>query len=292
MKKLFLTLLVVAFAFQSCNISQKKKSNDIRTKVDLEVKKLKLNTDKFAPVVSIDHARLAEEVGVYTPPSIVSIFSNTEVNSSLLQLNQLIGLDLPYKILCYSEPDTLKPSIAYTSASFIQKRHGLSDADITDYSNDIKFVLQSLPEKNISPTNVELVDKHFGIISFQSDFDFNSTIEKLKKSILSQGDTKWFGEIDFQKEAESVNIKIDKTTLLLFGGPAPGGLAMVDSPKLGLDAFCQKLLVFENNKKQVIVAFNDIPAFSILYYDRSTKPQEIINGRLKSVFEKALSNHN
>ena len=122
-------------------------------------------------------------------------------------------------------------------------------------------------------------------------FDFNSTIEKLKKSILSQGDTKWFGEIDFQKEAESLNIKIDKTTLLLFGGPAPGGLAMVDSPKLGLDAFCQKLLVYENKNGEVMVSFNNITDFANLYYGRSTPPQQNINKRLLNTFKNAIINN-
>lgn len=112
MNKLFLLLSIMAFIFLSCNTTLKKENIDIRTKVDLEVEKLEFNTVKFTPIVSIDHSRLAEAAGVYTPPSIVSIFSNTEINSALLQLDPLIGLDLPYKVLCYSEPDTIKPIIA------------------------------------------------------------------------------------------------------------------------------------------------------------------------------------
>ena len=289
----FPLLACFAIGLASCQTAPKKENReeqslDIRAKVDLEVEKLKSNITEFDYVLSIDHARLAEEAGVYTPPYIVTLFSNAKVNAELLELNPLVGLDLPYKVLCYSEPDTAGPSIAYTSADFIRKRHGLSEAAVVNFAGDIEKVVGTFPEKDLSPTGLEKVDQQFGIISLRSDFDFNATVERLREVILSQGDTKWFGEIDFQKEARDLNIDIGKTTLLLFGGPAPGGKAMFDSPKLGLDAFCQKLLISENEQAEVSVSFNDISAFANLYYGRSTKPQEMINARLKNTFEKAV----
>lgn len=78
--------------------------------------------------------------------------------------------------------------------------------------------------------------------------------------------------------------------MLLFGAPAPGGMAMVDSPKLGLDAFCQKLLIYENKSGDIMVSFNDITDFANLYYGRSTKPQQSINNRLLKTFKNAISN--
>ena len=41
---------------------------------------------------------------------------------------------------------------------------------------------------------------------------------------------------------------IKPTTLILFGGPAPGAKAMNGAATLGLDAFCQKFLVWEDAK--------------------------------------------
>ena len=245
----------------------------------------------FDLTLRIDHSRLAEAEGVYTPPSIVTIFSDPKVNSELIRRNPLTGLDLPFKVLCYAEPETLSAQLAYTSASLLGKRHGLSEEDLRSFENGMDAVLATLADVSVSETDLTRVDLNYGIITLPSAFDFSTTVQKLKGVVQSQSDTKWFGEIDFQREAIEQNVEIRPTTLLLFGGPAPGGKAMVDSPKLGLDAFCQKLLVFENETGEVSVAFNDIPAFANLYYGRSTKPQELINERLKMTFEKAISNN-
>ena len=64
---------------------------------------------------------------------------------------------------------------------------------------------------------------------------------------------------------------------------------MMTTPKIGLDAFCQKLLVYENGNGEVWVSYNDIVAFAELYYKASTKPQQMINKRLKVTFTKAVS---
>ena len=109
---------------------------------------------------------------------------------------------------------------------------------------------------------------------------------------MSQGDTKWFGDVNYTSNALTLGVKIRPTILLLFGGPARGGKAMMTSPKIGLDAFCQKLLVFENENGEVWVAYNDIVAFAKLYYSNSTKPQHLINKRLHTTFTKAVTANN
>jgi uncharacterized protein (DUF302 family) len=49
-------------------------------------------------------------------------------------------------------------------------------------------------------------------------------------------------------------------------------------------------LVYENSDGEVWVAYNDIVAFAELYYKQSTKPQQMINQRLKMTFTKAVIN--
>lgn len=46
--------------------------------------------------------------------------------------------------------------------------------------------------------------------------------------------------------------------------------------------------VLENKNKEIWIAFNDIVAFAELYYNTSTKPQQLINERLKMTFTKAV----
>lgn len=295
MKNLFLLACVCLLSgglFQSCNTSTDKfkteEGRTIRKKVDQAVISLDSKISNFNKVLQIDHSRLAEKVEVYTPPSIVTIFSNPHVNSNLLKVNQLVGIDLPYKVLCYSEPDLTNTSIAYTSAEFIINRHGLTEKDLVEFSNDINSVINSFPESAISAIDLRTVDKDYGLIVKKSEFDFITTLENLKKGITSQGDTKIFGEVDFKNEALRENIDIDPTTLILFGAPEPGGKAMNKTPRIGLDAFCQKLLIFEK-ESQVFIAYNDIVDFSELYYQDWTIPQKIVNYRLNSVYIDAIT---
>lgn len=290
--KSLLILVIVASAI-SCGENAKKEKVDapryINQQVDDAVRHLEKEIVDFKKVVALDHHRMAEEEGVYTPPSIATIFSNTHVNVSLAQANQLTALDVPYKILCYAEPDTLNVRVAYTSAEFIQKRHDLDPDLLKDYKADMDKLIASFPEGMISKTDVSGLEKGYGIVSIKSDFDYATTVQNLRDIVMAQGDTKWFADIDYQKEAVALGLDLRPTILLLFGGPAPGGKAMMTSPKIGLDAFCQKLLVYQMENGEVWIAYNDIVAFANLYYKTSTKPQQMINQRLKMTFTKAIS---
>lgn len=291
-------LILLFILFVACDNKEKKQQVTSTTnvhivdKVDNVVNELKANITSNTIVASLDHHRMALEEGVYTPPSVAVIYSNSQINTDLLKHGQLIGLDLPFKVLCYSEPDTTKVSIAYTSGEFIAKRHGISNDLLRDYSGSINKTISGLSNNNISTTDTNSVDVGFGIFKLKSDFDFETTVKNLRNIVLAQSDTQWFGDIDFQKEANELGVELNSTTLLLFGGPAPGGKAMMTTPKIGLDAFCQKLLVYEDESGVVNVAFNDIVAFSELYYGSSTKPQQMINQRLKTTFTKAVKKEN
>lgn len=292
MKNLFCILLFGSVLLTSCadstDIFQTEKGIEIRTSVDQTAAILDQVISEFNTLIRLDHSRLAENEGVFTPPSIVTIFSNAEVNSKLIEINPLAGIDLPYKVLCFSEPDLSTPSVAYTSSEFLMQRHGLSKNDITHYAADLNLVLSSFPKDIISPSNLDQVEKNFGLIIKQSDFDFETTKENLMTGVEAQGDTKIFGEVDYKNEAKTYGIELNKNTLILFGAPEPGGKAMHETPKIGLDAFCQKLLVYEK-EGHVFVAYNDIVAFSELYYHKSSIPQKVINYRLNSVFEEAIT---
>lgn len=282
-------VIIVSFLIISCKDSKPVKAKKfISDKVDDTNKILHKNIFDYKVIATIDHHRMAKEVGVYTPPSIATIFSDPKTNASLLQENQLLGLDLPFKILCYSEADTTGVNIAYTSSEFISKRHGIAPNKLKSFNAQLNKVLATLPTNLISNTDIKNVTKEYGIINLESDYDFDTTVKRLKKIVMSQGDTKWFADINFQKESTEFQINIRPTQLLLFGAPAPGGKAMMTTPKIGLDAFCQKLLVYEDENQKVHVAYNDIVAFAKLYYKTATKPQQMINQRLKMTFTKVI----
>lgn len=134
------------------------------------------------------------------------------------------------------------------------------------------MALNEIPSAQRSPISTESVAKGYGLIEWDSDDPIEDTVKRVKDAVLSQGDTVWFGEVDYQQDAAAIGVDIPPAILLLFGGPAPGGEAMADYPKLGLDAFCQKLLVYQDGQGNVKVAFNDIVAFARLHDGSSNMP--------------------
>lgn len=287
------TIILSVWLLSSCEdnikkVETKEIPQSITQKVDNALLVISEPLEAFKSIAIIDHHRMAKEVGVYTPPSIATIFSDSEVEIPLVKENQLVGLDLPFKVLCFSEPDTMNAKVAFTSGDFIQKRHNLNPGIMAVYQSKMEKIISYYPNEMVSKTDISNVSEGFGIVNIQSDLNFDSTISNLKSIVMSQGDTKWFGEINYQKEANSMDIELRPTTLLLFGAPLPGGKAMLTSPKIGLDAFCQKLLVYENENGEVWIAYNNIVDFAELYYQTSTKPQQMINKRLEMTFTKAV----
>lgn len=224
------------------------------------------------------------------PPCVVTIFSDPETNAPLIQANPMVGLDLPHRVLAYAEPGADEASIAFGDAEYLKRRHDVADIGLLDrYGSVLDEALAGTPIEIRRPVVTDELEAGFGIHELVSDFSFGETIEQLRKVVSSQGDTVWFGEVDFQAEAATQDIDVAGATMLLFGAPAPGGMCMAEFPRLGLDAFCQKLLVFEDDDETVRVAFNNIVAFAELHYGRSNGPQGVVDSRLAAAFGSATS---
>lgn len=238
-------------------------------------------------VIAIDHARLAAEAGVEMPAARVQIFSDPSVNSAILSAQIRAGVDLPLRVLAYDEMGDTR--VSYTSAAFLAQRHGLKASPALE-GFDARFVevLSGLDALNPQPVPVENLTKDFGLIELQSAHDVAQTVARLKATVTAQPDTIWFGEIDYQAEAAIEGVDLPPATLLLFGGPAPGGVAMAQYPAIGLDAFCQKLLVYQNNNGKTLVIYNDIAAMAEYYYASTIKEHGMLNQRLTATFSEAI----
>lgn len=235
-------------------------------------------------VASIDHSRLAMAEGVEMPASRVLIYSDPAVNAAILSENIRAGLDIPFRALSYDEDGTAQ--VSFTDAEFLKVRHGLGNGSALAAFTDLQTrVLEELPAQSAPDANVSI---NYGIIELQSKLSVRDAVANLTKTVKSQSDTVWFGEINFQQEAAELGVEIDEAVLLLFGGPAPGGVAMADFPAIGLDAFCQKLLVISDGDGGSYVLFNDIAALAELHYGRSIKPHHALNERLAKTFRSAL----
>lgn len=248
---------------------------------------LRADLGTFDLVVTIDHARLAAAQGETMPPAVVTIFSDPEVSTELMLSNPRVGLDLPFKVLVFDDMGT--PTVAYPTASFLAARHGLTDEKVLErYDSAMFTALRGIDHDDLALVGAASVSRDYGIAELESDFEFAETIARLEQAVMSQGDTVWFGQVDFSAEAALQGEALSPATLLLFGGPKPGAVAMAHFPKLGLDAFCQKLLVYEDEAGEVKVLFNEIVAFAELHYGTSARPHRMIDGRLLTTFEGAV----
>ncbi len=238
----------------------------------------------LASIASIDHARLAAAEGVEMPPSRVQIFSDPEINTPILKENIRAGLDLPFRVLSYAQDGTAE--VIHTGSDFLEVRHGLRDKSALDtFSQRLGEVTR---EVDGDAATTDGLSRDYGVIELTSALSVAEAVENLTKIVMAQDDTVWFGEIDFTAEAATQGTELPKAVLLLFGGPGPGGIAMEDFPAIGLDAFCQKLLVYSGDDGGSVVIFNDIAAFAELYYGSSAKPHHALNERLTATFQKAL----
>ncbi|GEA52703.1 hypothetical protein VIN01S_35070 [Vibrio inusitatus NBRC 102082] len=254
--------------------------------VDLRADVLSNNAPKqhLEHVLTIDHSRLAKKEGEYLDASRVDFYANNALNTELMQENILVGLDLPLRVLSYAEDHQIKTM--YTDAEFLAKRHGLSNERVLEqYDDEVEELVDHIPSAQTVPSTE--VSKGFGIETIVSQYDFEDTLEQIEHDVLAEGDTVWFMNWDYKQEAAELGETLPKATLLVFGGPAPGAKAMTDFSSIGLDAFGQKVLVFEQDG-EVIVAYNDIVDFAELHYGDNAIAHRVINYRLGSTLKGAV----
>jgi uncharacterized protein (DUF302 family) len=94
-----------------------------------------------------------------------------------------------------------------------------------------------------------------GIIRVKSAYSKAETIARLKQDIAAKG-IRFFDEIDQAKLAADAGIQIRPSTLLVFGNPPLGTLFIRSNSLAGLD-WPVRLLVFEDEQRQVWTAYTD-----------------------------------
>ena len=202
-------------------------------------------------------------------------------------LNIRAGLDLPFRALSYAAPDGL--AVTYTSADFLRIRHDIDDTEaLTAFDRALAAALAGLDSTATRPVPVDGLSVNHGILELRSPHDVAESVARLRRIVKAQSDTVWFGDIDFAAEAAAQGVDLPPAVLLLFGGPAPGGVAMAQFPSIGVDAFCQKLLVYAHPDGGSVVIYNSITALAELHYGASAPPHQLLDERLTATFVKAL----
>ncbi len=94
-----------------------------------------------------------------------------------------------------------------------------------------------------------------GVIRVKSSYLFDETVTRIKKDIEAKG-IKFFDAIDQSKLGADAGIKLNPSTLLVFGNPPLGIQFLTANPNAGLD-WPVRLLVTEDGKGEVWLAYTD-----------------------------------
>lgn len=94
-----------------------------------------------------------------------------------------------------------------------------------------------------------------GIVRAKSIYSFQETVERLKRDIATKS-ILFFNEIDQSKLAADSGIRLNPSTLLVFGNPPLGTQFMTANPNAGLD-WPVRLLVMQDDTGTVWTVHTD-----------------------------------
>lgn len=247
---------------------------------------------QLSKVVDIDHSRLGQQAGSPMPPARVLIFSDPQLESELIKHNPLVALDLPLRVLAFEDGHDNASKIIYNSFDYLISRYQLDPDPSSElrvkYTADMSAAIKGIAAKALASFSSDTMSPD-GVITIESPYGYEETIERVNAAINAQSDTMHFGTVDFQANARKLGLQIAPSYLILFGGPGPGGKAMVEAPTLGLDGFCQKLLIWEDSSGQIKLSFNDLLALAERQGVKKSVALRVINYRLKKTFGDALA---
>ncbi|MBZ9629214.1 DUF302 domain-containing protein [Salegentibacter sp. LM13S] len=214
--------------------------------------------DALSLFTKIKHSKNAEEANLKLDETTVLIFGDPKQGSLLIQKDQLAGLDLPLKMLVYKNEEGIE--VTYSSINYLKSRYDFKRVKIL---SDIKKGLQNIASKasggKVKKSGKFKLDKHQGIISEISEFDFKTTYDRLINTIEENPNLQVFSEIDHFKNAEKVGLGLRPTRLIIFGNPNIGTPIMQENTKIALE-FPVKFLVWRDEAGIVKISYND-PAF-------------------------------
>jgi uncharacterized protein (DUF302 family) len=94
-----------------------------------------------------------------------------------------------------------------------------------------------------------------GIVRVKSAVSVTESVERIRKDVAAKG-IMFFAEIDQQKLAAEAGVKLNPSTLLVFGNPPLGTQFITANPNAGLD-WPVRLLLTQDEKGEVWAVYTD-----------------------------------
>ncbi len=121
-------------------------------------------------------------------------------------------------------------------------------------------------------------------LTVESQMNFDKTVETLEKTIKAKGLTH-FKTIAHHQGAQKVGMKLNPTTLIIFGNPKVGTQLMNDDQMMGIE-LPMKFLVQQDSKGKVKVSYKKPMAFKKTY---KLNKKDKLMGKMTGALEKISS---
>lgn len=105
----------------------------------------------------------------------------------------------------------------------------------------------------VSPLAVNAAD---GMLSVESQFDVETTADRLEKMLIQKGMT-IFNRVRHSESAGKVGIQLNETQLIIFGNPKAGSPLMKCQQTVAID-LPQKALIWIDENGKVWISYNDV----------------------------------
>ncbi len=92
------------------------------------IKTIISNNPNLKVLLELDHSKNALNADLELNDTKIILFGNPKLGTPLMQVNQTIGIDLPQKIIIYSDNKT-NSKIAYNDPLYLKKRHLIEGKD-------------------------------------------------------------------------------------------------------------------------------------------------------------------
>ena len=216
-----------------------------------------LNANQAISILAeIDHSANARAVGRVLNPTKIVFFGNPVLGTPLMQKNQLAGLDLPQKVLFFENNDALVYAM-YNAVAYLNSRYELLDiSTLEPLSSALENLTNTATNAEVQRAGNLIVETREGIITIESNRNFEQTYSNLENAISSDEKLQIFVQLDHQANAESVGMELRPTKLIIFGSPNLETPLMQNSQTAGLD-LPLKMLIWEDQDGSVKISYND-----------------------------------
>ena len=119
----------------------------------------------------------------------------------------------------------------------------------------VENILNASDKMPSMPDTMTAINAKKGLVTMQSPHSVQDTADKLAAIIESKG-MKVFARVDHQKNAQSVDLTLRPTQVIMFGNPKAGTPLMQCEQSVAID-LPQKILISEDADKKVWVSYNN-----------------------------------